>query len=170
MYGEAFLLVNSKTGKQVVVKNVPLEGLDEDEVRYAVAEVDALNRLAHPNIVRCLGSWVAPAGGNTSLRPWEDEGNESSRLPLSEAVNAWAASETEDFDGMAPPSLNILTEFIDGGALDSLLQRNPERLDEELVGSWIAQVVLAIEHMHGRSLLHRDIKVRAPRWRAVVVD
>lgn len=55
------------------------------------------------------------------------------------------------------PSINILTEFIDGGSLDTLIQQNAP-IDEELVCAWLAQIILGIEHMHSRNLLHRDIK------------
>lgn len=162
VFGEAHLLIESQSGKGVVVKHVPLEGLDEEEVRYALNEVDALNTLSHPNIVRCLGSWVSPGGGDpeTAPKPWQ-KAAESTRLPLSKALKTWETNQGEGFDAV-PPSLNILTEFVDGGALDSLIARNGTSqgtpLEEELVGTWFAQIILAMEHMHKRKLLHRDIK------------
>ena len=131
---------------------MPLDQLDEKEVANALRELEALEKLSHPNIVSCLGGWVA-SGGETMLRPWS-AGNEMARKPISEALSVWAAAS----GATEPASLNLLTEYMDGGSLDKLLTRNKEPLEEELVGTWAAQVVLALDHMHKRNLLHRDIK------------
>ena len=155
VYGEAYMLVNSETGKKVVVKHVPLDCLDEDEIKLALSEVEALQTLDHPNIVRCLGSWVMPPGDD-AVRPWSS-GAEGARLPAHEILRVVAEFEDGSLDHASVPSLNILTEFVDGGALDTLIRGNAP-LDEDLVGAWLAQMILGIEHMHSRNLLHRDIK------------
>lgn len=157
VYGEAYLLQDSNTGQKVVVKHVPLEDLDQTEVKNALREVEALVKLSHPNIIGCIGSWVSP-GGMTLLRSWSP-GNEYARKPISEAFAVWTASMSADSDAYTEPaSLNIITEYMDGGSLDKMLSRNEQPYEEELVGIWIAQIVLAVDHMHRRNLLHRDIK------------
>jgi serine/threonine protein kinase len=143
-----------QTGQKVVVKHVQMGSLDEDEVRLALNEVKALCSLNHPNIVRCLGGWVSECEDDASVRPW-DPGCRVPRRPIAEALTAWASSQ--DCFGLAP-SLNILTEYMDGGSLDRLITQNARAFEEELVGTWLAQLALAIDHMHGQSLLHRDIK------------
>jgi serine/threonine protein kinase len=149
-------LADRASGRRVVVKHVPLDG-DEEDVRTALNEVEALKSLSHPNIVRCFGSWVMP-GGDGSSEPWS-EGSELARLPMSKALEAWTAAKTDPSISM--PSLNILTEYIDGGSLDKLILRNKDDgpFEEDLLGVWLAQLILAIDHMHKRRLLHRDIKV-----------
>ena len=161
MYGEAFLLKDRSSGRKLVVKHVPLDGLDEGDVQSALKEVAALNMLSHPNIVRCHGAWVMPGVNDPSLRPWS-RGSEHQRLPITEALATWTTSQNDAYHG-SDPSLNILTEYIDGGSLDKLIQHNKEEstFEEELVGIWLAQLALAIDHMHKNRLLHRDIKVSA---------
>ena len=164
VYGEAFLVADRATGKRLVIKHVSLERVDQQKhVQAAVDEVSALNLLCHPNIVRCHGSWVMPGTEHVTTRPW-DVGTESLRRPVNEALKVWKEWQNETSD-KAAPSLNILTEWIDGGSLDRLIQRNngAKPLDEDLVGIWSAQLVLAIDHMHKSNLLHRDIKVRSQR-------
>ena len=80
-------------------------------------------------------------------------------MPIVAAFEAWSNALNLDGSGhIEPASLNLVTEYMDGGALDKLLLRNEKPLQEELIGTWTAQIVLAIDHMHRRSLLHRDIK------------
>ena len=155
VYGEAILLRHCSTGEKVVVKHIPLDGLEEDEVGCALKEVAALNQLNHPNIVKCHGSWVTNGCDDDGLRPW-DRGNEASRRPIDEALSTWAAAQA-DMNGPSPSSLNILTEYVDGGSLDKLIARNGPFREFE-AGIWLAQIVLAVDHMHARHLLHRDIK------------
>lgn len=164
VYGEAYLLVNSDTGQKVVIKHVPLEYLDEDEVRIALNEVHALNALEHPNVVRCITSWIMPTltyetGGD---QPWTP-GYEHARIPIDEALRVINDCLNDPIDKELPVTrslslcLNILTEYVDGGSLDTLIERNAP-FDEELLCTWLAQIILGIEHMHSRNLLHRDIK------------
>ena len=161
VYGEAFLLIKSETKQQVVVKHVPLDCMDETEVKSALGEVAALCAMQHPNVVRCLGSWVSPGGQDGSSQlPW-DPGSENARLPTGRAMDLWLLHENSGDLGSIPPSLNILTEYVNGGALDRLIARNcssTESFEEELIGSWVAQLILGIEHMHRAGVLHRDLK------------
>ena len=134
--------------------------MEEEDIHNAVNEVSALLTLSHPNIVRCYGSWVMPASDDPSLRPWS-AGTEQQRRPVSDALAAWSAAQANTSCVGSVPSLNILTEYLDGGSLDVLIRQNKGKpLEEELVGVWLAQLALAIDHMHANNLLHRDIKVR----------
>ena len=148
------LLQRTDTGEKLVVKHVPLDELDENEVDCALKEVAALQQLDHPNIIKCFGSWVTCDDDNDydnpMSRPWDRV-----RLPVTQARETWVASH-ETFG--PSPSLNILIEYMNGGSLDHLLKRNHEPFDEMVVGIWLAQIVLGIDHMHQRNVLHRDIK------------
>lgn len=159
MYGEAVLLQHCATSEYVVVKHIVLDDLSENEVKCALREVAALSAVEHPNIVKCCGSWVSPGADDESIRPW-DRGKEGTRRPIREIVAIWAAARYGALG--SPTSLNILTEYVDGGSLDTVIARNGP-LDEMLIGTWIAQLVLAIDHMHQHNLLHRDIKVTRAR-------
>ena len=159
-YGAAFLVKSRSDGRRLVVKHVALDGMEEEDIHNAVNEVSALLTLSHPNIVRCYGSWVMPASDDPSLRPWS-AGTEQQRRPVSDALAAWSAAQANTSCVGSVPSLNILTEYLDGGSLDVLIRQNKGKpLEEELVGVWLAQLALAIDHMHANNLLHRDIKVR----------
>ncbi len=140
----------------LAVKHVPLDCLTGiGELLSTLREAELLTSLCHPNIVRCLGVWVTPGGNEHCVRPWAN-GTEETRLPISTAIAAWEAST-----GLvgAMPALNILTEYIDGASLDMLIRRNKIcPFTEELIGAWLAQIILAIDHMHTHNIVHRDIK------------
>ena len=154
MFGEAFLLQRYETAEKVVVKHVCLDNLDECDVNCALKEVAALSKLEHPNIVRCYGGWVCKAG-DPFTRPWSTD-SKSARLPIQEALHAWATA-TDDGMTLSTSSINILTEYMDGGSLDTVIAGNSQ-IDEMLVGIWLAQILLGVDHMHRNHVLHRDIK------------
>ena len=56
-------------------------------------------------------------------------------------------------------SLYLVMEFIPGGDLMSLLCRRPEgTMDEATARFYLAELVLAVEELHGYNFAHRDIK------------
>ncbi|CAN8004103.1 unnamed protein product, partial [Ixodes hexagonus] len=69
-------------------------------------------------------------------------------------------------------SLAIVMEYAPGGTLhDYLRRRGEEPLPEQQVLSFLGQIVLALEHVHSRQILHRDLKTQnllLDRHRALV--
>jgi serine/threonine protein kinase len=72
------------------------------------------------------------------------------------------------FESINLSKLYIVAEFCESGTLRERLEsarraveRNgweSGRLEAKLIGSWIFQLVAAVEHLHSRNTLHRDIK------------
>lgn len=54
-------------------------------------------------------------------------------------------------------NLYLVMEYLNGGDLYSLL-RNMGCLDEDMVRTYIAEIVLALEYLHSLHVIHRDIK------------
>ena len=57
--------------------------------------------------------------------------------------------------------MGMVTEYCDQGDLYSLLielRRRGERVPETQVLSWLAQLCLALSHLHRQRILHRDVK------------
>lgn len=139
--------------KKVVIKKVPFEGLDMTLIGEAVHECKALKMLRHPNIVRYRGSWIADNCGRVLDDPathWDAKAPDP-RMPPGATY-------------AVPDALYIMTDYADGGSLDNLLKRNMLKLcreghiHEDLIQVWLAQLVLAIDHMHACGFLHRDLK------------
>jgi len=61
-YGSVYMVLNESNGKFMAMKEVELgfKG-DADEVRALVGEIQLLQQLEHPNIVRYLGSRIQPS-------------------------------------------------------------------------------------------------------------
>jgi len=63
--------------------------------------------------------------------------------------------------GAERPVLNIVTEYCAGGTLEARLgqvRASGDRLPEPLVFSWLVQLADALEHMHSKRVIHRDVK------------
>ncbi|RLN74361.1 hypothetical protein BBJ28_00008622 [Nothophytophthora sp. Chile5] len=65
---------------------------------------------------------------------------------------------------MADDELNIVMEYSDGGNLRQLVKlRAREKMGpfpEPVIMSWFAQLVLAVAYIHGKNVLHRDLKAQ----------
>ena len=53
--------------------------------------------------------------------------------------------------------LNIFLEYCPGGSVTSLL-RNYGAFEEPLVRNWVRQILLGLNYLHERDIIHRDIK------------
>lgn len=53
--------------------------------------------------------------------------------------------------------LNIFLEYVPGGSVTSLL-RNYGAFEEPLVRNWVRQILLGLNYLHQRDIIHRDIK------------
>ena len=66
-HGVAMLLRCSKTGAEVVAKQVAVNGMGEYELGLLEREIIILRTLNHPNIIRYQSSTARPK----SVRPWQ---------------------------------------------------------------------------------------------------
>lgn len=60
-------------------------------------------------------------------------------------------------------SFCIITEYCEGGDLDDKIKawkKAGRMFDESLILTWFIQLVLAVKFMHGKKILHRDLKTR----------
>ena len=58
-----------------------------------------------------------------------------------------------------PNSLNIITEYADGGDLNKKIERKIP-FKEDLILDWFIQICLALNHVHSKRIIHRDIKAQ----------
>lgn len=54
--------------------------------------------------------------------------------------------------------LNIILEFVENGAVSSLLKRFDGHLPESLCKLYILQVLTGLNYLHQQGVIHRDIK------------
>ena len=62
-------------------------------------------------------------------------------------------------------TLQIVTELADGGNLHERLRKvgGGKKLPEKLVWKYFIQTALGLDHIHSKSILHRDVKYKSPQ-------
>lgn len=112
-------LVRSASGRQYVMKEIPVTTLGPKERGMAVAEARILRQLKHPCVIRYRRAFV-------------EEG-----------------------------ILHICMEYAAGGDLHCRIKAQQGALfPEETIVTWLAQLTSALAYIHGRGILHRDIKAQ----------
>ncbi|PAA80800.1 hypothetical protein BOX15_Mlig018929g1, partial [Macrostomum lignano] len=64
---------------------------------------------------------------------------------------------------MEPPSFCIVTEYCDEGDLDQCISRLKQaghNLPVQTTIRWFIQILLGVDYLHGRRILHRDLKTK----------
>ena len=115
-----------------------MELSDEQMKSCAFREVKLLSELRHPNIVEYKTHFVTKE---------EEEEEEDSK--------------GEEKEGQKKEKLCMVMEYCDGGDLLQKLIRYSKRgktIREEKVLKYLTQLLLAVEYIHSKNILHRDIK------------
>jgi NIMA (never in mitosis gene a)-related kinase len=119
-YGGVYIVhLKNNTAKRYVLKRVPLNSLSPKEKKSAEQEVQLLQTLQHPNIVRYKDSFL----------------------------------DNRDKD------LCIVMRYCEGGDLSSKIKEyRGKSIPESLIMKWFVQIALALDFIHNRKVLHRDLK------------
>ncbi|KAI6221881.1 Serine/threonine-protein kinase Nek6 [Aphelenchoides fujianensis] len=131
--------VRGAVRQKAVLKARGLVGLDDYRDRLCLADVKALTKLDHPNIIECYtfieeedGCW-----GQEDARGDQRDSQERARLVL-------------------------VLEYADRGNLEQLIKdtylTKQKRLPEAQIWRLFAQIAAAIAHVHEKRILHRDLK------------
>jgi serine/threonine protein kinase len=54
-FGSVYKALNNTTGQMVAIKRVSLDGMNEKDAKNVMGEVELLERLDHPSIVKYMG-------------------------------------------------------------------------------------------------------------------
>ena len=57
-------------------------------------------------------------------------------------------------------ALLIVMEYVNGGNLHDFLLTQTVKLDEEVVMNFFIQIIVALNHIHSKNVLHRDLKTQ----------
>ncbi len=139
-FGKVYLGMDAATGLLMAVKQVelPTGSAPNEERKKAMLialehEIELLRDLQHENIVQ-----------------YHCKRFVSLYQPLFPLTGYTASCIDDDH-------LNIFLEYVPGGSVTSLL-RNYGAFEEPLVRNWVRQLLLGLNYLHERDIIHRDIK------------
>ncbi|ORX92471.1 Pkinase-domain-containing protein [Basidiobolus meristosporus CBS 931.73] len=99
--------------------------------------------------------------------PKNDGGNEERKITMLEALQH-EISLLKDLkhpnivrylgSQMDEEHLNIFLEYVPGGSVAALLEKFGNAFEETLVRSFVRQILMGLNYLHGRGIIHRDIK------------
>ena len=119
-FGKAYLAQCDNDNNKYVIKQITLEGMDDEEKRETFNEAKILKKLDHPNIIKFKEVFLQ-------------------RQPK--------------------PALNIVTEYADGGDLGQKIEKQKKvPFSEAQILDYITQICLALQHIHKKKIIHRDLK------------
>ena len=121
-FGKVYLCENLSDNSHCVIKQIPLDGLDEQEKKETYNEVLILKKVNHSNIIKFIDVFKKSKPINT---------------------------------------LNIVTEYADDGDLNQKIEKLRQKkspLTEKEIINYLIQICLALNHIHKKKIIHRDIK------------
>ena len=121
-FGKAYLCENLSDNSHCVIKQIPLDGLDEQEKKETYNEVLILKKVNHSNIIKFIDVFKK-----------------------SKPIN----------------SLNIVTEYADDGDLNQKIEKLKQKkspFTEKEIINYLIQICLALNHIHKKKIIHRDLK------------
>ena len=121
-FGRAYLCENLNNNSQCVIKQIPLDNLDEEEKKDTFNEVLILKKVNHSNIIKFLDVFKSSKPINT---------------------------------------LNIVTEYADDGDLSQKIEKLRQKklpFTEKEILNYLTQLCLALNHIHKKKIIHRDLK------------
>ena len=121
-FGKAYLCENLSDNSHCVIKQIPLDGLDEQEKKETYNEVLILKKVNHSNIIKFIDVFKKSKPINT---------------------------------------LNIVTEYADDGDLNQKIEKLKQKkspFTEKEIINYLIQISLALNHIHKKKIIHRDLK------------
>ena len=121
-FGKAYLCENLADNSQCVIKQIPLNDLDEEEKKDTLNEVLILKKVNHSNIIKFIDVFKSSRPVNT---------------------------------------LNIVTEYADDGDLNQKIEKLRQKkspFTEKEILNYLTQICLALNHIHKKKIIHRDLK------------
>ena len=121
-FGKAYLCENLSDNSHCVIKQIPLDGLDEQEKKETYNEVLILKKVNHSNIIKFIDVFKKSKPINT---------------------------------------LNIVTEYADDGDLNQKIEKLKQKkspFTEKEIINYLIQICLALNHIHKKKIIHRDLK------------
>lgn len=139
-FGTAWLVRSIQSQRKYVIKEMRMTAdLTPQERERILNEVNIIKSCCHVNIIRYKEYFV-----------------------INESLKSQPQSASKDIHSNVPV-ICIVMEYADSGDLQDCIRRYREKssyLPEDLVRNWLVQILFALQYLHKKSILHRDLKTQ----------
>ncbi|KAF4518229.1 hypothetical protein B566_EDAN006910 [Ephemera danica] len=151
LFGKSPKVVHRTTNQVMVLKMNRVRGNRPNMLR----EVQLMNKLSHPNILGSEGSGTILTHHMTQGDRSESQGVEGGGSGHEEVDQVWATR----FMGVCvhEGQLHALTEYINGGSLEQLIQNRDVDLPHTLRMRLALDMARGMAYLHSRGIFHRDL-------------
>ncbi|XP_037076187.1 serine/threonine-protein kinase Nek1-like [Pollicipes pollicipes] len=135
-------------------------------VRYERQEQIGSGTFGHAWLVRSRASgrqYVVKEIKVTALPEHEREQSVNEVAILSQCKHVNIIRYKEAFIEHSSGSLNIVMEYADGGDLYARIagqRATDDHFPEDLILNWFIQITFAVQYLHSKNILHRDLKTQ----------
>ncbi|BFZ15783.1 hypothetical protein BsWGS_18822 [Bradybaena similaris] len=142
-HGAVYLIKHTSTKKYFALKKIEVDERRQTKTKEAVLkEARIMSQLRHPNIVLFHESFVDPAGEYVHIvLDYCDGGNLGERIQDA-SQSGLTFSEKQIMQG----------GFVGWGIMTTSPEQSPRSVQ------WFIQIVMAVQYIHSKHILHRDLK------------
>lgn len=141
------------------MKQIPVDAMTKEERIAALNEVKVLSILNHPNIIKYYENFLEQA----ALMIVMEYAEGTFYHVLCPLLSTAMIPEASLLHYNVPIQFLYVIKVVPislGGTLFEFLQSSTKLLEEEEIMKYFTQLLLAIQHIHSKQILHRDLKTQ----------
>ena len=161
-FGHIYLVKHIQDDQLYVLKSIDMKSLTKQQRRDAVKEVQIQSQFNNPYIVQYKEYFYSNKSIDSlpALQHRSQYDNLSNNMIQQHKQRSITSNSLDNIDLQHGTILYIIMEYADNGDLDQKIKSNKSKslYDESTILRIITQICIALQQIHLKHIIHRDIK------------